>query len=299
MEIDRAWHDYDALRDAKRKERSEEPPVENKRLHGVACCLGIDEAGRGPVIGPMVYACAYCPVEDQQSFRTKGYNDSKQVKPAARERLFKSLLEEPNLGFKSRIISAEEISNGSFRRPEPYNLNQISYDAAMELVQCVLDEGVNVTHLYVDTVGDDVKYQAMLARRFPQIGAITVESKADATYPIVSVASIVAKVLRDGITEALPIPELGDDDRRYGNGYPGSKDAKDWMRRHFDPLFGWPSIVRFNWSTCDAMLVELRGHAVSWEHSNLAVAGKRNKTPPPTETQRSDGWMTVVTPSDF
>ncbi|QPB44391.1 ribonuclease HII [Medusavirus stheno T3] len=298
METEQAWNDYDVLR-GKRKERSEgDDTPAKKKLHGVACCLGIDEAGRGPVIGPMVYACAYCPVEDQQSFRSKGYNDSKQVKPAARERLFKALVEEPNLGFKSRIISAEEISNGSFRRPEPYNLNQISYDAAMELVQRVLDEGVNVTHLYVDTVGDDVKYQAMLARRFPKIDSITVESKADATYPIVSVASIVAKVLRDGVTEALPIPELGDGpiDRRYGNGYPGSKDAKDWMRRHFDPLFGWPSIVRFNWSTCDVMLGELRGHAVTWEH---AVATGKKKTTPPPEKRCGDARPAIVTPNDF
>lgn len=73
--------------------------------------------------------------------------------------------------------------------------------------------------VYVDTVGDPDRYRAKLERAFPGI-AFTVCAKADALYPIVSAASIVAKVLRDTALvveqEGLPEKQKGS----LGNGYP-------------------------------------------------------------------------------
>ena len=74
------------------------------------------------------------------------------------------------------------------------NLNTISHDTAISLIESVLARGVQVHQVYVDTVGTPITYENMLRGRFPQIPHITVAKKADSLYPIVSAASICAKV---------------------------------------------------------------------------------------------------------
>ena len=41
--------------------------------HRVECALGVDEAGRGPVLGPLVYGIAYCPMDMQEHLRSMGF----------------------------------------------------------------------------------------------------------------------------------------------------------------------------------------------------------------------------------
>jgi Ribonuclease HII len=57
-------------------------------LVGVPCVLGIDEAGRGPVMGPMVYGAAYCALENKTQLNAMGFDDSKVLKVAERDMLF-------------------------------------------------------------------------------------------------------------------------------------------------------------------------------------------------------------------
>jgi ribonuclease H2 subunit A len=44
--------------------------------------------------------------------------------------------------------------------------------------------------------------------------------------------------------------------RDFGSGYPGDERTKQWLNGHLDPVFGFPSIVRFSWSTCSRLLDE-------------------------------------------
>uniref|UniRef100_A0A6M2EE50 Ribonuclease n=1 Tax=Populus davidiana TaxID=266767 RepID=A0A6M2EE50_9ROSI len=74
------------------------------------------------------------------------------------------------------------------------NLNEISHDSASGLVNRVLNMGVLLTEVYVDTVGDPEKYRIKLSESFPFVKFV-VAKKAGSLYPVVSGASIVAKVV--------------------------------------------------------------------------------------------------------
>ena len=216
--------------------------------------MGVDEAGRGPTLGPTVYGSAFCAVDDVDKLRKMGFNDSKQLTEAKRESLWQEMQDLNFIGWKIRSLEATEISEGMLRRHQKYNLNAMAHDATIGMVQWVLNTGVNLRYLYVDTVGDPERYQAKLAEHFPML-QIVVEKKADATYPIVSAASICAKVPRDKILDAWQCddPRICKD-RNWGCGYPSDKDTVRWTKENLDPIFGWPDIVRFSWGPSKEVL---------------------------------------------
>lgn len=239
------------------------------------CMLGIDEAGRGPVLGPMVYGTCYCPVHRENDLKTLECADSKTLTEKKRETIFDKIgCEKDYIGWKIEIISPNIICNRMLQR-QKYSLNQVSQDSAVGLIQKVLDDGVNLTEVYVDTVGMPEKYQEKLSQIFPQV-KITVAKKADSLYTIVGAASICAKVSRDlavkgwNLTEHFEVKA----DMSWGSGYPGDPDTKKFLREHIDPVFGFPHLVRFSWSTAEKLLEE---HAVTIEwHEDEEIASINN-----------------------
>ncbi|XP_010591588.1 ribonuclease H2 subunit A isoform X6 [Loxodonta africana] len=184
------------------------------------CVLGVDEAGRGPVLGPMVYAICYCPLSRLADLEALKVADSKTLSESERDRLFAKMKEDRDfVGWALDVLSPNLISTSMLGRVK-YNLNSLSHDTAAGLVQYALDRSVKVTQVFVDTVGLPEKYQERLQQRFPGI-EVTVKAKADALYPVVSAASICAKVARDQAVRSWQFVEkLQDVDADYGSGYP-------------------------------------------------------------------------------
>uniref|UniRef100_A0A0C9S8H9 Ribonuclease n=1 Tax=Wollemia nobilis TaxID=56998 RepID=A0A0C9S8H9_9CONI len=213
------------------------------------CIMGIDEAGRGPVLGPMVYGCLYCSASYQKTLATLHFADSKTLKEEKREELFESIKADNSVGWSVDIIDPRELSAKMLKR-EKINLNTISHDSAMGLVKRVLGMGVLLTEVYLDTVGDADKYRVKLEEKFPGI-TFVVAKKADSLYPVVSGASIVAKVTRDHALRGWVLDEtVGGINRNFGSGYPGDPETKAWLNENKHFVFGFPSLVRFSWGTC-------------------------------------------------
>lgn len=149
------------------------------------------------------------------------------------------------------------------------SLNKISTDAAIKLVRNALNRGVNVKEVYVDTVGKPETYQALLQNNFPGSGIqFTVSAKADSKFPVVSAASIVAKVTRDrAINNWIYVEDNEDNmfDNDFGCGYPSDPITKKWMARNCDSVFGYPSIVRFSWKTTTNIMKD-HVKKIKWEN---------------------------------
>nr|XP_056718336.1 ribonuclease H2 subunit A [Euleptes europaea] len=230
------------------------------------CSLGIDEAGRGPVLGPMVYGICYCPVTRQGDLETLKVADSKTLTEVQREQLFEQLNAAKDfVGWALHILSPNFISTSMQQRAK-YNLNALSHDTAIGLIQHALDSGVQVAEVFVDTVGPAEKYQEKLKRQFPGL-EVTVRAKADSLFPVVSAASICAKVARDRAVKNWKfVEDLEDAALDYGSGYPNDPKTKEWLAQNLDPVFGYPQFVRFSWSTAQTIL-ESKAVPVCWDDS--------------------------------
>lgn len=270
------------------------------------CILGVDEAGRGPVLGPMVYAVAYAPMTASHLLKEHSFDDSKKLTASFRSSLFRSMCTPShelyqNIGWSCKLLSPRDISSAMLRPTTvgAYNLNAQAHDTTAELIREVIASGVNITEIYVDTVGVATTYQAKLQKQFP--GAkVTVAKKADSLYPIVSAASVVAKVTRDAAVELLAETGQEEEDRarnaasqegdgeaagddsdedgdekakktwskvvEMGSGYPGDEKTKTWLKTNLDPVFGFDGrAVRFSWRTVRDMLEEKNAKAVKAE----------------------------------
>lgn len=239
------------------------------------CALGVDEAGRGPVLGPMVYGVFFLPLplSDPLLRQAHHFDDSKVLTPAVRAALMKALCTpgsdlHASCGWATAALSARDIGANMMRPVAAYNLNAQAMDATVELIKGVYARGVNVQEIYVDTIGQPAPYQAKLQRVFPT-AKITVAKKADSLYPCVSAASVCAKVTRDVALEELyrvrgdeaAGGEDGDGALAWGSGYPSDARCVGWMRSNMHPVFGWGHECRFSWGTAKDML-EGNGNAV-------------------------------------
>lgn len=224
--------------------------------------MGIDEAGRGPVCGPMTYGAAYGPIEGEKRLRGMGFADSKKLTEEKRDELFKDIKGAPDfLGWIVSILSAADISAAMMGRIN-YNLNALSHDTAIDMIKKVLAKGVNLKELYIDTVGIEHLYQQKLEKIFPQLN-ITVTKKADDKFPICSAASICAKVTRDQVIEQWRHLELVNLSKQIGSGYPGDPITKKWIGTATDPIFGFPSKCRST-RACVAVCALFRAFCVSF-----------------------------------
>ncbi|KAI2632366.1 ribonuclease H2 subunit A [Hypoxylon sp. NC1633] len=256
---------------------------------GVPCVLGVDEAGRGPVLGPMVYGVFYLPLplSDPLLKQTHHFDDSKVLTPAVRSSLMRALCTpsaspsssndlHASCGWAVSCLSARDIG-ANMQRPAgaaAYNLNAQAFDATVDLIRGVFARGVNLREIYVDTVGPPATYQQRLARVFPTT-RITVAKKADSLYPCVSAASVCAKVTRDAALEVLyearaatglgrGLVAAGEEEASWGSGYPSDARCVTWLRRNMHPVFGWGPECRFSWGTAKDMLETKGGVKVEW-----------------------------------
>lgn len=192
----------------------------------MALVCGIDEAGRGPVIGPMVLAGVLLEESEVYRLQNIGVKDSKLLSPLQRERLFDQIKEiAPR--HHILIIPPAIIDEYVLSPTKNNNLNWLEAVKSAEIVNTLQPEKV-----IVDCPSNNITaYASYLRERLTNKKIIIVaEHKADVTYPICSAASILAKVTRDREIEKLKW-QAGTD---FGSGYMTDPKTTAFLCEYWD-----------------------------------------------------------------
>ncbi len=202
--------------------------------------IGVDEAGRGPVIGPMVIVAYSTNLKNLEKI---GVKDSKELSKKKRENLSKKLKE---IGKYSVVIIYPEELN---KLMEQKNLNEIEIEAFAKAVSKLLENNEDAT-VYIDACSTNIKkFKEEFLKKLNKNIKIVAEHKADSKYPIVSAASILAKVIRDEIIENYK-KEYGD----FGSGYPSDAKTIKFLEDYYQRYKKLPPIVRKKWKTVEKII---------------------------------------------
>lgn len=204
--------------------------------------VGVDEAGRGPAIGPMVVAAVAVPSAD---VLPSCVDDSKAMTPTARSSCAETLE-----AHRSVSIGLETVEVATIDHQET-NMNSLTLDAMADAVAGVIpiDGGRQPTVIADASDGDEARFERRIVARLPRSCAVRAEHGADATFDVVGAASILAKVRRDRL-----IAELAREYGEIGSGYPGDPTTRSFLVEYVRTHGDLPACARRSWKTCREVL---------------------------------------------
>lgn len=206
--------------------------------------VGVDEAGRGPVMGPLVVAGV--AVESDVRLRQLNCRDSKKLSPERREALAPEI--EKVSKFELVVIPAERID---VMRAE-MSLNDFEAKLFAQVIEKLHPETA-----YVDAADvDEIEFKRSVRRELRFDVEIVSQHNADELFPVVSAASILAKVRRDSEMRRIE----GAIGRTIGSGYTSDADTiaflEAWIREHGS----LPPHTRASWDTARRLLAVSKNH---------------------------------------
>ena len=198
---------------------------------------GVDEAGRGCVVGPLVIAGVLMKEENLPLLRRLGVKDSKLLSAKKREALS---LEIARLAEKRVVVklSPVEIDRVVESGRKLHKLNRLEAQVMAQVIAALKPDEAYVDA--ADVVEDRFKHH--IQEGLPFKAKVIAKHKADRTYLVVSAASIIAKVERDREIAALT-GEYGD----FGTGYLTDPKTMRFLRQWLETHGEYPDCVRKSW----------------------------------------------------
>lgn len=200
---------------------------------------GVDDAGRGSTIGPLVIAGVLLDKKNLPRLTRLGVRDSKQLSPGKRERLAEEI---EKIALKHHVIklSPAQIDKVVETGKRLHKLNWLEAQTMAKVISTLQPDVAYVDA--ADVLAD--RFRTDIVENLEFKVQIISEHKADVTYPIVSAASIIAKVKRD-----QAISELRDAYGDFGCGYATDSKTLQFLENLISELGSYPDFVRKSWKT--------------------------------------------------
>lgn len=199
--------------------------------------LGIDESGRGPVIGPLVICGFLIDEENQGRLREIGAKDSKLLTDRKRREL-EIQLKKMARDYVLIAIPAEELD----RLMDINNLNKVEIAKMQEIINLMSPDKAIIDSPETNTAKFCEKIREKLKKKDVEI---ICENYADKKYPVVSAASIIAKVARDDAVEKIKKEANFD----FGTGYSHDERTVKFLKEWYEKNKSHPNWVRKKWIT--------------------------------------------------
>ena len=200
---------------------------------------GVDEAGKGSVLGPLVVAAVACGSDEEAG--AIGARDSKTLSPGRREEIYAEIL--ARFRVATRTLPPERID----ARP------RLSLNTCIARLHAEVVSELHPRLAILDACDVDAnRYRRTVARFLTGPCRLISEHEADRTHPVVGAASIVAKVLRD-----RAIAKLAREFGEIGSGYPSDPATISYLREYLKRRRVPPPFARWSWATTRALMNEL------------------------------------------
>ena len=199
----------------------------------------MDEAGKGSVLGPMVVAAV--GVSSDDTLADLGVKDSKLLTAKERKRLYTIIRKKCRVAIVR--LDAQEID--AVRQ-------DMTLNAAVARAHAQVITKLSPACAYVDACDvNSFRYAEMVKNHLERPCEIVSEHHADEKFPVVSAASIIAKVTRDRAITTLA-KKYGD----IGSGYPADPVTIRFLNAYIDEYRIPPPIARKSWKTVSTILAK-------------------------------------------
>jgi len=200
--------------------------------------LGIDDAGRGPVLGPMILAGILIEEKEETKIKKLGAKDSKLLTPTQRKKIGDIIKEKYK--YHIELSTPNEIDNHK-------NLNLLEAEKAAKIINTLTKNLNEKIKVIIDCPSVNIQSWTTDVHRLlnnPKNIILNCEHKADLNHPIVSAASIIAKEKREDEIYKLKLQLKTD----FGSGYPADPKTKKFATENFNnPIY--KDIIRHSWNT--------------------------------------------------
>lgn len=209
---------------------------------------GIDEAGRGPVIGPMVVAGVWLEEKDEWKLLEAKVRDSKKLIKQRRERLAEYIRE--NFYHEIIVVKPEDIDalrqTMTMNKFEAYVFAKIANKKRADVYY--IDAASNNEEEFKKIISSLIEYDCH----------IVCEHGADDKYAVVSAASIIAKVERDRQIEKIAQELEAKLGMPLGSGYPSDERTINFIKEWIKKFGELPPYIRKSWKTVKNIENEMR-----------------------------------------